>query len=339
MIRALGTLAGLLLILALTLAIFGLPVGHSLALMASGAFGDKLAITRTLVKTIPLTIAGMGIVVAWRAGMYNIGGEGQFIVGGLAACLAAIPLRDSAVPGGIGVVLMLAASVVGGAMWGGIAGWLRNRRGVDVVISTILLNFVAIQLLAWLVAGPLRDVTSGLPLTPELPDRMMLPRFDRQTDLHAGIFVAILAVAAIHVFLFLTKAGFQTRLVGESESAARANRIDADRVKSNAMLISGALCGLAGGVEYAGIAGQLGTSFAQGWGFLAIPVALLGGLHPIWVFLSALYFGALFAGSRNLAGFTDQGTTLIYVIQAAAVLGLIAIRAVGRRRRVRMEAA
>ncbi|HVT12039.1 MAG TPA: ABC transporter permease [Fimbriimonadaceae bacterium] len=325
--------------MALTLALFGLPVGHSLSLMAQGAFGDKLAITRTLVKTIPLTITGMGIVVAWRAGMYNIGGEGQFVAGGLAGCLIATPLRDSAVPAWIAVLLILAASVVGGGLWGGIAGWLKNRRGVDVVISTILLNFIAIQLLAWLVAGPLRDVKSGLPLTPELPEGMMLPRFDRQTDLHAGIFVAVLAVAVVYVFLYLTKAGFRTRLVGAGESAARANRIDADRVRANAMLISGALCGLAGGVEYAGVAGQLGTSFAQGWGFLAIPVALLGGLHPIWVFLSALYFGALFAGSRSLAGFTDQGTTLIYIIQAAAVLGLIGLRAVGGKRRIQAEVA
>jgi simple sugar transport system permease protein len=104
------------------------------------------------------------------------------------------------------------------------------------------------------------------------------------------------------------------------------------------MLISGSLCGLAGGVEYTGISGQLGTSFAQGWGFLAIPVALLGGLHPMWVTLSALFFGALFAGSRNLAGFSDQGTTIIYVIQAAAVLGLIAIRALPARVRVVTEA-
>lgn len=307
--------------------------------MASGAFGDKLAITRTLVKTIPLTIAGMGVIVAWRGGMYNIGGEGQFVVGGLAGCLMAGPLRESGVPGWICICLILIASMLGGGLWGGFAGWLKNKRGVEVVISTILLNFVAIQLLAWLVAGPLRDPKGGLPLTTELPERMMLPRFDRQTDLHAGLFVALLVVAVVYVFLYWTGAGFQTRLVGEGERAARANRIDADRVKSIAMLISGALCGLAGGVEYAGIAGQLGTSFAQGWGFLAIPVALLGGLHPAWVALSALYFGALFAGSRNLAGFTDQGTTLIYVIQAVAVLGLIMIRAVGSKPRVQPEAA
>lgn len=338
MIRGLATAIGLVLVLALTLGVFGLPVVHSMGLLWSGAFGDKLAITRTLVKTIPLAITGMGILVAWRAGMYNIGGEGQFVMGGLGGCLLASPLMGSHLPGWTGVVAILTAALLGGAIWGGLAGWLKIKRGVDVVISTILLNFVAIQLLAWAVAGPLKDPSGGVPLTRQLPDSLMLPRFDRQTDLHAGIFVAALAVVAVYGYLFLTKAGFRTRLVGAGERAARANRIDANGVKLGAMMLSGGLCGLAGGVEYCGIAGQLGTSFAQGWGFLAIPVALLGGLHPIWVGLSALYFGALFAGSRNLAGFTTQGTTLIYIIQAVAVLGLIAIRAIPARKPVPVEA-
>lgn len=338
MIRALAIAAGLVLSLAVTLAVFGLPVGHSMALMAQGAFGDKLAITRTLVKTIPLTITAMGIIVAWRAGMYNIGGEGQFVSGGLAAAVLANWLIPSSIPGWMGLTAMLIVSVVGGAAWGGLAGWLKTKRGVEVVISTILLNFVAIQLLAWVVAGPLKDPAGGVPLTLQLPDRVMLPKFDPQTDLHFGIFIAALAAVLTYAFLYFTRAGFRTRLVGEGERAARANRIDADRVKIGAMLISGGLCGLAGGVEYTGIAGQLGTSFAQGWGFLAIPVALLGGLHPFWVVLSALYFGALFAGSRNLAGFTEQGTTIIYIIQAAAVLGLIAIGALSFKKPILKEA-
>lgn len=330
--RPVAIALGLIAILALTLAAFGLPVGHSLALMIQGAFGDKLALTRTLVKSIPLAITGMGVLIAWRAGMYNIGGEGQFIMGGLAGAILA-----QASPAASWMAI-LAASLIGGAIWGGIAGWLRHARNVDVVISTILLNFIAIQILAWAVAGPLRDPAGGVPLTRPLTSGQSLPHFDRQTDLHYGIFIAVLAVLATHAFLYLTKAGFRLRLVGEGERAARANGIAIGRAKVSAMLISGALCGLAGGVEYAGIAGQLGVSFAQGWGFLAIPVALLGGLHPLWVGLSALYFGALFAGSRNLAGFSEQGTTVVFVIQGAAVLGLIAIGAARLRKARLVEA-
>jgi simple sugar transport system permease protein len=325
--RGLLTAVGLVAILALTLAAFGLPVFDSLGLMFHGAFGDKLAITRTLVKTIPLAITAMGITVAWRAGMYNIGGEGQFVVGSLFAAVLAPWLSTSAIPGWMGMLLLIIASILGGGAWGALAGWLKVKRGVEVVISTILLNFVAFQMLAWAVAGPLKDAASGTPLTAPLNEIFMLPRLDRQTDLHAGIFVAVLAVLAVYVFLYLSKAGYRTRLVGEGERAARANRIPPDPVKVWAMTISGGLCGLAGGVEYLGLSGQLGTSSAQGWGFLAIPVALLGGLHPFGVALAALYFGALFAGSRNLAGFTTQGTTLVYIIQASAVLGLIALGA------------
>lgn len=321
--RAAITGLGLVVILILTLAVFGLPIGPSLGLMFRGAFGDWTALTRTLVKFIPLTITTMGIIVSWKAGMYNIGGEGQFLIGGLsAAMLALVPL-----PPGLGLVFLLVASCVGGGLWGALAGWLRAKRGVEVVISTILLNVVAAQLLAWAVAGPLKDPKGGVPLTAQLPDALMLPRFDRQNDLHAGIFIAILVVLATHAFLYWTKAGFRMRLVGEGERTARANRVPTDAIRLGAMALSGALCGLAGGVEYTGVSGQLGTSFAQGWGLLAIPVALIAGLDPIFGALSAFYFAALFAGSRNLAGFTTQGTTLIYVIQGAAVLGLVAIGA------------
>jgi simple sugar transport system permease protein len=339
MLRAVLTVLGLFLILAITLAVFGLPVLESLTLMARGAFGDKLAITRTLVKSIPLTITAMGIVIAWRAGMYNIGGEGQFVMGGLlAAGLGSFFLKTN-LPGFVGLTAMAVASIIGGSAWGYLAGWLKVKRGVDVVISTILLNFVAIQLLAWAVAEPLKEPKGGVPLTPQLPRQFMLARFDSQSDLHTGVIIAALAVVVTYVFLYYSKAGFRTRLVGEGERAARANGIDANRIKVQAMLLSGGLCGLAGGVEYLGISGQLGTSFAQSWGFLAIPVALLGGLHPAWVALSALYFGALFAGSRNLAGFTPQGTTLIYIIQAAAVLGLVGFAAISSRKKSVPEAA
>lgn len=326
MIRAFVVLAGLLLIVSAVLALFGLPVWHSLGLLLDGAFGDRLAITRTLVKTVPLTITAMGIVVAWRAGMYNIGGEGQFVIGGLAAATLAPTILSW--PSWLGVPLLIVASLAGGAVWGLVAGWLKVVRGVEVVISTILLNVIAVQLLAWAVSGPLRDRSGGVPLTLQLPDRLMIPRFDPQSDLHAGIFVAVLAVGAVYLFLYFTAQGFRIRLVGEGERAARANGIVAGAVRLQAMAISGSLCGLAGGVEYLGIAGQLGSSFAQQWGYLAIPVALLGGLHPLVVAISALFFGALFAGSRNLAGFTAQGTTLIYVIQAAAMLGFVALGAI-----------
>lgn len=330
---------GLIAVLALTLVVFRLPLGESLRLIAQGAFGDKFGVARTVVKTIPLLLTGLGIVVAWRGGMFNIGGEGQYVVGALFSATLAKALVPAGAGGGMLTVAMLVASMAGGAAWSWIAGWLYVRRGVEVVISTILLNFVAIQLLGWAVSGPLQQGKGQLPLSELLPTTAMLPRFDRQTDLHGGIFIAILAAAAVWIYLYQTRGGFEIRVVGDSPTAARANRIGAGRVQIRTMLVSGALCGLAGGVEYLGVAGQLSGGFAQNWGFLGIPVALLGGLHPLLVPLSAAYFGALFAGSENLARFTQAGTTLIYVIQAAAVLAFVAFRALAERKPLVTEAA
>jgi ABC-type uncharacterized transport system permease subunit len=321
-------IGGLALVLLGTLLIFGLPVVPSLQYLAQGAFGDKFGWSRTGVKTVPLLLTGLGMVVAWRGGMYNIGGEGQFVLGGLAGgWLAKFAVAWLAVPAPLITGCILVAAAIGGALWSLLAGWLYVRRGVAVVISTILLNFVALQILGWAVSGPLQETKHELPLSELLPDRLMLWRFDRQTDLNAGLFFAILVAVGIWFFLYRTRAGFRIRVVGDNPRVARANRIDSARTQLLAMAISGALCGLAGGIEYSGVARQLGTGFSQQWGFLGIPVALLGGLHPLLVILSAAFFGALFAGSENLARFTPAGTTLIYIIQSTAVLGFVGFKA------------
>lgn len=325
--------------LALTLVVFRLPLGESLRLIVQGAFGDKFGIARTVVKSIPLLLTGLGVVVAWRGGMFNIGGEGQFVLGALFAAALAKGFLSDGSGSGLITVAMLLASMLGGAAWAWISAWLYVRRGVEVVISTILLNFIALQVLGWAISGPLQQKKGQLPLSDLLPTTVMLPRFDRQTDLHGGLFIALLAVAVVWIFLYQTRRGFEIRVVGDSPTAARANRIGTAAVQVRTMMVSGALCGLAGGVEYLGVAGQLGSGFSQNWGFLGIPVALLGGLHPLAVPFSALYFGALFAGSENLARYTQAGTTLIYVIQAVAVLAFVGFRALAERKPLVTEAA
>jgi simple sugar transport system permease protein len=252
--------------------------------------------------------------------------------------VAAKLLLPLGAPSSVGTVAVLAGCMVGGALWAGIAGWLHVKRGVQVVISTILLNFIAIQLLGYAVSGPLQEAKRVLPQSDPLPESWMLYRFSRQMDLHSGVFLALLAAAGVYIYLLFTRDGFRLRLVGDNPRVARANRIDAGAVQIRAMLLSGALCGLAGGVELTGIQGVLDTSFSQQWGFLAIPVALLGGLHPLLTVVSALYFGVLFAGSRNLASFTQGATAMIFVIQAVAVLGFVGLQAAMARRIVRQEA-
>lgn len=321
---------GLLALLSLTLAAFGLPVLESLRLIAEGAFGDKFGLARTLVKSTPLLLAGLGVVVAWRAGMYNIGGEGQFVFGGIGGATLAKFVGLAAGPwiwvGG------LVAGVVGGAFYGALAGWLSVRRGVNIVIGTILLNFVAIQVLSWVVSGPLQEAKRQLPLSDRLSDAAMLPRFDRQSDLHLGVILAVVVAILVGVYLFRSVGGFRLRLVGSNPDVARAARIPPGPIQIRAMALSGGLCGLAGVVEYLGVGGQLGTGFALGWGFLAIPVALVGGLTPMGTVLSSLFFGAVLAGSESLARFNASGSAIVLVIQAVSVVVLIGFQSIQSRR-------
>jgi len=321
--RSLVIAVGLVASLLVTLFAFGLDVPSAVGMIIRGAVGDKAGISRTLVKMTPLLLTAVGILIAWRAKMFNIGGEGQFIMGGL---LGAILFRTlpSLSPAFLNVGILL-VSVVGGAGYAALAAWLQVRRGVQVVISTILLNFIAIQALEYCLNGPLKEKTGRLPITDRLPNEAMLLRFDPQTDLHVGIFVALAAAGLAWVGLFRSVAGFRLRVAGDNEDAARVAGISVPRVQMSAMMVSGGLCGLAGGIEYCGVTGQLSSGFAQNWGFLAIPVALLGALNPLGVIASALYFAGLLAGSENLGRYTGVGTTVVFVIQAVAVLGFIGL--------------
>lgn len=330
-------IAGLLLILVITLAVFNLPIRESLSLMWQGAFGGKIGIGRTLAKTTPLLLTGLGIMVAWRASMFNIGGEGQFVIGAVSGAAIA-KLVAGSLPPAMTNVTILAASCIGGGIFAWIAGVLFTKRGVQVVVSTILLNFIALQLMDYLSKGPLQESTRRLPLTDELPNAAMLMRFDRQSDLHSGIFIALFAAILVWIWIYNTPSGFNLRLCGSNPLAARAAHISPARYQLLAMIVSGAFCGLAGAVEYTGITGRVGPGFSQDWGFLAIPVALLGGLNPFGVVAASLYFGALIAGAQNLARFTPAGATIIYVVEGVAVIALVALNAWVQKRRVLLGA-
>ncbi len=335
--RILGLGLGLFVILVLTLAIFGLPLGDSIGAIWNGATGSPAAIARTLVRATPLALCGLGMVVAWRAGMYNIGGEGQYIVGGLTAALSAKLFGSS--PAWLFAPMLIFSGIIGGGFYAAIAGWLQVKRGVLVVISTILLNFVALRILDWAVRGPLQEASRQNFRTNQLTDEMMLMKFDRQTDLHLGVFIAAFVVLAIFVYLFWTRSGFTLRLVGASSGAARTHKINSDWVQIKSMFLSGGLCGLAGAVDYSGLIGFVGSGFSQNWGFLAIPVALLGGLHPIGTGISSVFFGGLFAGSEALRRATPIGNTIVPVMQGIAVLGYVAISSWIKLQRPRNEEA
>jgi simple sugar transport system permease protein len=313
--------AGLALLLVLTLAAFGQDVGTSLRLLADGAFGDKYGIGRTAVRACPLILCALGLTVAWRAGMYNIGGEGQYLTGAVAGGFI------YQVVSGVGPVVFHVVGLLGAAAAGAglawFAGWLEVKRGVQVVISTILMNFIVLKLVEWLVRGPLQEPNGLLPTSERLSREMMLARPDPQTDFHIGIWVVPIAILATWFWLYRTRAGFLNRAVGENQHAVRAAGQKPAHLRLRAMMISGALCGLAGGIDYMGWAGQISDGFSQEWGFIAIPVALLGALNPFGVAAAGVYFAALFAGSKELERFSQLDSSVVLVVQAAAVLGIV----------------
>jgi ABC-type uncharacterized transport system permease subunit len=321
---------GLLAILCLTLIVLKLPLGDSLRLLYEGALGDKYGIHRTILKSVPLILVAFGVIVAWKGGMFNIGGEGQLVCGVCAGAGAARLAAGLSWP--LSTALILLACCAAGGIYAGIAAWLHVKRGVNVVISTILLNFVALQLMSYLVRGPLQEAAKKIPQSEPVVAGSMFPVLDPQTGLHGGVFLVPVVAVLVWLWVFRSPSGFRLRLVGANPHAARAAGIPVVRTQATALIWSGALCGLAGGVEYLGVSGYLFDGFSPGWGFLGIPVALVGGLHPFGVLLSGLYFGALFAGSKNLEAFGAASSTLVFMMQGVAVLGFVGLHAMRGKR-------
>lgn len=305
-------------------------VGEAWGRLWQGAFGDKFAWSRTLVKFAPLVLIGCGIAVAWRAGMYNIGSEGQYIVAGMAAMsFALLPINWPPIVGILGMALV---GMISAGLYAMLAAWLYIKRGVDVVIGTILLNFVALQILGWSVRGPLSDPNREVPLSPAIDPALRLPAVDVQTDLHLGIGIALLVALAIHLILKKTPLGFRMRYTGENYGAARAARLKPDSHRYWAMAISGGLAGLAASIDLSGFIFELGDGFAQGWGFVGIPVALIGGLNPLGIIPAAFAFAALFAGSAGLSLFISAAAPVAYLAQGAAVIAYAVARGVRKPR-------
>ena len=322
------TAIALLVALAATVLTIRLAHGNvELALTAlwQGAFGGGYAIGTTLIKTIPLLLAGLGVALAFRAQMFNIGGEGQFLVGGLLASFIALnlPATRSLSPVPL-ISLMMLGGIAAGALWAGIAAVLKVTRRVPEVISTIMLNFVAAELLSFLVNGPMERLDRSQPATDALPDSASLPIIWTGTPLHAGLIIAIVAAVVVWVLINRTLLGFSIDIVGANPVAARLAGYSVPKTVLVTMLWSGGLCGLAGAIELSGVVGFIPEGYSPGYGYTAVAVALLGRLDVFGVVLAALLFGALSAGSDNMERTAGIGHELGYVIQAVALLVLLA---------------
>jgi simple sugar transport system permease protein len=316
----------------LLVAATGHDIGRASAALLSGSVGSWYAFgSGTLIRATPLMLTGLAVAIAFRAGVFNIGAEGQFIVGAAAAAATSLALPNA--PPVLAWAFVLLAGGLAGAGWAAIAGVLRVRFHVLEVISTIMLNFVAVHLVSYLVRGPLQEPTRVFPQTPSIPDVARLPRLGSVTRLHAGFIVALIACVAVWWIMRNTAAGFRLRAVGANPDAARsAGLIDVKRVTMRAFLVSGAFAGVAGAIEVSGVTYALYENISPGYGYTAIAVALLARLNPAAVILTGMLFGMLEAGAAAMQRDAGVPSVVVSVVEAAIILTLIAFARVRHER-------
>ncbi len=312
-----------LVLLSVLLLLTGHAPGPALSALAGGAFGSGYAISSTIVRAIPLALSGLAVALAFRAGLLNIGAEGQLLMGACIATAAGLVMRDA--PSAVAIPAMLASGTIAGALWAWIAAELRRRFGVLEVISTIMLNFVAAALVGWLVRGPLQEPTRINPQSESLPLSQQLPVLLPGTRVHLGVLLALALAVGMWWWLRETSSGFRLRAVGlNATAAASAGRISVARTTTLAFLVSGALAGLAGSVELSGVTYALYENFSPGYGYTAIAVALLARRHPLAVLATALLFGALEAGASAMQRDASVPSVVVSVVEASLILMVVA---------------
>jgi simple sugar transport system permease protein len=317
---------------AVMLLLLGADPIHGYTEMFIGAFGSGDALIATVLKATPLLFVGVGIVIAFRANVINIGAEGQMVLGGLFSTMAALYLPE--MPSFIMIPLVLLAGVLGGALWGWIPGMLKAYYRVNEILSTIMLNIVAVQLMAYLLRGPLIDPAeiergTRIPQTARLVASADLPIIygDR---LHIGPLLAILCAIGAYYLLWRTPLGYRLRAVGLSEHAARYAGIPVRRTIALALTMSGALAGLAGAVLVFGseshrmVTDGSTMGFTGGAGFNGIVAALLGGLHPLWTIPASFLFGGLIVGGQALQRAVQVPSALIGALNGLVVIFVVA---------------
>lgn len=314
--------AGAVALMALGFSLAGYDPVVALSALWHGAFGSWYALTSaTLVRAVPLVIVGLGICLAFRAGVFNIGAEGQFYAGAIAATCVGVGVGN--LPPVLAIPAVWLAAAAAGALWAALPAWLKLRFGVAEVISTLLLNFVAEAVVSWAVQGPLQEAKEIYPQSDPIAAAARLPLLPG-TRLHLGLAVAV-ALAVVLAYGFRrTWWGFALIASGAGPRAAEiSGRLAVRRVTAAALLASGTLAGLAGGIEVGGVSYALFQNLSPGYGFSGIAVALLGRLQPLAVLAAGILFGALEAGAGAMQREAGVPAVLVYVIEAAVIIAVL----------------
>ncbi len=306
-------------------AAFLLIAGHdpirAAGVLLNGALGSSGDIYEVLTRSVPPAIVGLGITVAFRANIYNIGADGQVIVGAIVGVIVVQALGDLGIAS---VTLLLLGSVVGGALYGGLAGWLRARFDASEIIVTIMLNYVALQLLGWVVRGPLQESARIFPRSETLFPAATLPELV-PGNLHSGVLFAVVLAVILYLVLRKTVFGFQIDAVGENMAAAEYGGISGARIIVLAMVVSGGLCGLAGGIEVSGVFHRLEETVAPGITMTGIAVALMARLNPLAVPFTALIFGVFTVGAGSLQRQMGVPFPLLWIIEAMVIFAFLLV--------------
>jgi len=309
-----------------------------------GAFGSTNAIAETLVKATPFLLVGLGICISFRANVMNVGGEGQMIVGAIFATW--VGLNAKGLPGWLLITLAMLAGVLGGGIWGGIPGLLKAYFKVNEILSTIMMNAIAVQLMNYLLRGPMIDpaqaeAASQIPQTARLEEIYRLPRLV-PTRLHLGALIAAVLAVLVYVLLWRTTLGFRIRAVGENPDAAKYGGIKVQRYVVIALLLSGAFAGLAGatqvfGVNYRIITDGSSTGFTGNAGFNGIVAALFGQLHPILTIPASILFGGLLVGANTMQRMVQVPSALITALNVLVVIFVVSSEIWRKKRQRRRE--
>jgi simple sugar transport system permease protein len=308
-----------LLLAAIPLALAGADVAQAYALMARGVFGSTFAFTEMLTRATPLILTGLAAALAFRARLWNIGGEGQLYLGALAAVAVGTGAIDA--PALVLVPLVMLAGALGGAAGMAVPTLLRTRFGVDEVVTTLLLNFVILLFVQMMLEGPLKDPMGlGWPQSEPMIDAATLPRLLDRMRVHAGLPLGFALALALQVVLARTVWGFRIRAVGENPAAARHAGLGVSRTLIGVGLASGALAGLAGAGEVAGLKGYLTADLSPGYGYTGIVVAMLAGLSPLGVVAASLFIAGVFVGADSMSRALGVSNYLADLIVAMSLL-------------------
>ncbi len=303
----------------LMLCIGGNPA-EAFSYLLKGAFGTTANIGETLVKATPLMFTGLAATFAYKCGVFNLGAEGQFVIGAVTSIWFSTTV--TAISGIPLLICSLLLGTLAGGLWGAIPGILKITRGLNEMIVSIMLNYVAILFMGYLYSGPLRE--GSVPQTAAIDDSVKLSRILTGTRAHAGIIIALVITLAVYYYLYATSNGFQLRAVGLNATASRFNGFPVNKLMVAAFIVSGAIAGLGGSVELHGTQFRLLSGFGTGYGFDGVAIALIGQLNPIGTVLVAYLFAVLRTGATTMQVGTGMPTSVIDIIQALVIVFAVA---------------